>query len=132
VSLPFAVEQRLSREHLAAFRELILSGPITIDAATAWLKEYGYKVSHGALGNWMRHARAQSLFPIRPLAGLGNDAETRQQLALWAERLAGDELSNLALFAVYLLSIRAARRGVRLTEIPGTIPMRSRGDRPAK
>jgi hypothetical protein len=132
VSLPWAVEQRLSGEHLAAFRELILSGPVTIDAATAWLKERGYRVSHGALGGWMKHAHAQSLFPIRRLAGLGNDAETRRQLALWAERLSGDELSSLALFAVYLLSIQAARRGVRLTEIPGTIPMRSRGDRTAK
>jgi hypothetical protein len=132
MSLPFAIEQRLNKEHLAEFAGLSLDHSITHHAAWVWVTSRGYRISASAVSNYIKHARASGLFPLRRLVGLRDDAATRRQLSIWIESLGGEELSSLALFTVYLLSIDAARRGVRLTEIPGTVPMRSKGDRTAK
>jgi hypothetical protein len=129
MSLPFAIEARLSKKDFAAFRELIQDRAVTVDAAMAWLVSRGYRIAHGSAGKYMRLARAEGLFPLRRIAGLRGDGETRRQLAIWADHLAGDDLTNLALYAVYLLNISAARRGNRPADFPGTTPMRLKGDR---
>jgi hypothetical protein len=127
----FAIDQRVSPEHLSAFCELIRAPSTTIESALIWLRTHGYRISHGAVQRFVRRARMQATFTLRPSFGLGGDKETRRQLAAWATRLDGDDLTALALFAVFLLNVRAARRGEQLPGIAGTIPMRSTGDRTA-
>jgi len=125
---PFAIETRLSAEHFAEFRQLILTRAFTTAIAMEWLTARGYLISHGSVANYMRFARAQGLFPLRPLAGLRDDEDTRRQLAVWAKELEGDDLTSLALYAAFRLNISAARRGVRPADFPATTPMRSKGD----
>jgi hypothetical protein len=129
--IPFAIDQRLSHADLAAFRELMGSRYLTIDAAQAWLADRGYKISHGAVQRYLRRARSLAVFPLPSLAGLDDDAKARQQLALWAGQLRGDYLSRLALTAFYLLSTQAAQQGGPSADISGTVTVHSMGDRAA-
>ena len=77
MSLPFAIEHRLSKSHLAEFHELILDTAILYDDAHAWVMERGYRISRNAVGNYIRHARSHALFPLRRLVGLGDDTRLR-------------------------------------------------------
>ena len=111
MSLPFAIEQRLPRADLAAFHELAAHRSFTIESAMAWLQERGYRCSHGATANYMRHLRDKRPFPLPPIPGIDTDAAARRQIAIWRMQLSGDDLYRLALTAFYLVEIRAAGTG---------------------
>jgi len=102
--VPFAIEQRLSRADLAAFRELMVNRYLTIEAAETWLGDHGYRISHGAVGNYLAHVRAESSFALPALAGIDSEARARQRITIWANQLCGDSLYRLALTAFYLLN----------------------------
>jgi hypothetical protein len=130
--VPFVIDQRLSKAHRASFWQLCLNPGTTGVFAGAWLQSRGYRISERAVQRFIRSARASGIFTLRRRLGASDDAQTRRQIARWANRMAGDELSHLAMFAVYLLNVQAARHNEKLTRTPGCISMDLKGDRTPK
>jgi hypothetical protein len=122
MSVPFAVEHRLSPAHLAAFRPLLMDRGRTIDDLCAWVAAKGYHVSHGAIGRYRKWARANWLFRFCGDLGIKGDADARRKVAAWLRRLRGDDLRHLALVAAFLLNLSAAASGASLRGLPGILP----------
>jgi hypothetical protein len=108
MATPFIVERKLTGPHLAELRGLLLQHATTIDDAMAWLADRGYRVSHGAVGNYRRRIVKGSLFRLRAFIGCRTDEETRRSLIAWIAAAEGDELTRLALYAAFLTSVRTA------------------------
>jgi len=129
MSQRFAIDRLLTNEHFAEFRELLLDRRIGTPEAMSWLTQRGYRICRNSVLNWRKRNQEQSLFRLRPIIGVGNDADTRQCLAIWAQRLSGDRLTQMATYAAYLINIELDARRTTPESIPGLASIDAPGDR---
>jgi hypothetical protein len=114
----FAVDDRLSDRDRAAFIKLIANARTTVQIACDWLQQRGYKVSHGAVANFIRKERRSAETPFAPKLATRNAAELRRQITEWCNQLPAGELAVVAGVAAYLcngqmLRNQASLKGVR-------------------
>jgi len=110
MSLPFAIEQRLTASHLTAFQRRCASRSFTVDLAWVWLTERGYQVSRGAVGNYIQQLRSGELSNLRGYLGLKNDGQCRRQIRQWCGQLSGDTLSIATFFIAQLAGAMPGKR----------------------
>jgi len=127
MSLPFAIERRLSLAHLKLFQASCDDPRMTVSNLHKWLGNQGYKISRSAVGNYRRHRRDTTLFRLRPMVGVGCDADARRALHAWTKELSGDDLTRLVLFTAFLMNLRAAAGGPVSPALPGRIGRSARG-----
>ncbi len=111
MSRPFRLTTLLSDKHWHPFHALLADRRATVDGARDWLRRRGYKVSRGAVGNYLRIIRRSPRRALGcELAGK-SDAELRRTLRGRAAQLADPELLTLALFAAFLAGADAEPGG---------------------
>jgi hypothetical protein len=75
----------------------------TVGAAHAWMIGRGYKISHGAVGNYMKSLRQGAVAEIRrSMSGL-SDTGARNRITAILPRLCGSELAYLAALAEFMV-----------------------------
>jgi hypothetical protein len=128
MSSPFAIDARLSPLDRQAFLDLIDGQRISIEAAQLWLADRGYDISHGAIGNFLKSRRVNSIDLLRPHFNLGPDSRTRRHVSRLAKELSGDDLTVLAVFIVFLVDLRRRLRSDQLPPMNETRPAESRAN----
>jgi len=129
---PFAIEARLTPEHLVEFHELLNDRRNTLAHAHGWLHARGYRISLQAVSNYRAHFRRGGIFHRGAFPVTGRDADLRAYLGEWAKHLSGDNLRAMLTLAAFLLNLEAARRGVPMRRLPGLAELRWPGFRTGK
>lgn len=82
----FRIDDLLSDEHHQEASSLAVKRSTTVDQLWAWLRQRGYKVSRGAVHNWMRSAKQAASDP---------SAKLRSELHAKIETLTADQVVAL-------------------------------------
>ena len=99
------IERELKAEHWREFHALLMDRRRTIDDAHAWLTERGYDFSRSAVARYHKTYRESSSFWLRLqlTGGYASDEDVRRTIANNCEKLTGQSLTSLAVYASFLL-----------------------------
>lgn len=92
------VQDVLSEEDWRPFHSLLQKRRTTISRASAWLLGRGYRISRGAIANYIRSYRMCPAVEARRQIGGGSDATVRRNLSKHIARLSGADLTAVACF----------------------------------
>ena len=99
------ITDELSDGELTMFHSLLSDRRTTTATAVEWLCERGHRISYSAVGEYVQRFRQRPVFAHLVSMGISTADGMRTQILQASERLQGEQLAHLAVFAGYLLTI---------------------------
>ena len=119
------IQRQMKPGDFAELTRLILTTPMEIDDAHAWVRRRGVKTSRSAVGRLFVVIKQKSYSALRRQLRPGTDAAVRRQAIDWLHDLHGESLMSVAHFAAFILSGATPRTKRRRSRPRPTPPRRN-------